>query len=126
MDIFLLFWKTCTWLPNSKIDFDLTFIFQLLNLGFQRNSKVICVHFKSAFNVQGTPLWLLLHISPIKNERDIVVRTFSSSILSPLLSKPSRLLDTVESFAAGLGLKVEVSIKKQHLLLQSLSQPSLL
>ena len=76
MDIFLLFWKTCTWLPNSKIDFDLTFIFQLLNLGFQRNSKVICVHFKSAFNVQGTPLWLLLHISPIKNERDIVVRTF--------------------------------------------------
>ena len=35
-----------------------------------------------------------------------------------LLSKPSRLLDTVESFAAGLGLKVEVSIKKQHLLLQ--------
>ena len=75
---------------NCKIDFDLTLIFQLLNLGFQRNSKVICVHFKSAFNVQGTPLWLLLHISPIKNERDIVVRTFSSSILSPLLSKPSR------------------------------------
>ena len=32
-------------------------------------------HFNSLFSVliPGTPLWLLLHISPIKNERDIVV-----------------------------------------------------
>ena len=92
MDIFLLFWKTCTWLPNSKIDFDLTFIFQLLNLGFQRNSKVICVHFKSAFNVQGTPLWLLLHISPIKNERDIVVRTFFFFYTFPIAIKTIQML----------------------------------
>ena len=52
--------------------------------------------------VAGTPLWLLMHISPIKNERDIVVLFLCTFRDITALKQP------IEDEAKEIGGKTEV------------------
>ncbi|KAG7175739.1 Potassium voltage-gated channel protein eag-like, partial [Homarus americanus] len=72
------------------------------------------LHYHTHTCVTGTPLWLLLHIAPIKNEKDIVVLflcTFRdiTALKQPIEAEDSRASDSTESSGGRLPTKTGLS-----------------
>ncbi|XP_069971816.1 potassium voltage-gated channel protein eag isoform X6 [Penaeus vannamei] len=68
----------------------------------QQDQFEILLYKKNHSGLPGTPLWLLLHIAPIKNEKDIVVLflcTFRdiTALKQPIEAEDSRASDSTES-----------------------------